>query len=174
MGLKERVMELVRAGDVSGLETLVASEPGAVRYLMGRLWDPGEAVRETASKALGAAAAAHPDLGSEILRRIVWGLNDESATNGVYGVPAFAEIGVQAPEVAAPFVGPVASFLWDEGLRGAILDALERIAAEAPQILEPAVDHLQDLKSPQDHDLVERVLGHLQDGNVRKEVSNGT
>lgn len=172
MGLRERVMELVRAGDVSALESLSAAEPRSVRYLMGRLWDVSAEHRQTAGRALGAIAASHPDLGREIMRRVVWGLNDESATNGVYGVPAFGEIAARAPEVAAGFVGPVASYLWDDGLRPAILEALDKVATHRPEILEPAVDHLAKLVDPEDRRQARRILDRVRQS--KKEETNGT
>jgi len=167
-------MELVRSGDESGLERLLAAEPRAARFLMGRLWDPAPEVRATAARALGSVAESHPGLAVEVLRRVVWGLNDESATNGVYGIPVFAEIACRAPELAAPFVGPVASYLSDAGLRSELLVALEQVAARAPQIMGDAVGHMRDLTGPESHDLVERVLGHMHSSDRTKEVSNGT
>ncbi len=81
-------------------------------------------IREHAAIALGAAASANPDLGRELLRGALWALNDESATNGSYMLPAIGEIGRQAPDLVAPFVGPMTSFMWDESLRPGILNAL--------------------------------------------------
>jgi hypothetical protein len=140
MGLKERVMELLQSADLRSLERLVVDEPRAARYLIGRLWDADEVVRRRAAHGLGAAAAGHPELGRELLRRLVWALNDESATNGVYGLAAIGEIGARAPDLVAPFVGPVASFMGDEGLRLEILTALARIADTAPRLVLPVLD----------------------------------
>jgi hypothetical protein len=146
MRVKARVMELLRAADRSGLEALVASDPASLRVLLGRLWDPDQEVREHAAAALGAAAVVHEDLVRDIARRLMWALNDESATNGVYGIVALGEIGARNPQLIAPFVEPLASFAWDDGLRLEILRALARIADAAPevvagcrQILEPEV-----------------------------------
>jgi hypothetical protein len=136
MRLKEEVMELLRRGDTDGLDQMVAETPAAVRFLHGRLWDPDPEIRSRAAIALGAAAAAHPDLGRELLRRALWAINDESATNGAYVLPAVGEIGRRAPELSAPFVGPMTAYLWDEGLRPSILKALCRIADVAPEQIE--------------------------------------
>jgi hypothetical protein len=143
MGVKEQVMAYLQAADSDGLESLVRQDRRVVRHLVGRLWDTGGQNRELVSRALGAAAAAHPDLGTEVARRLVWALNDEAAMNGVYGLPALAEMACQAPRVMGPFVGPFSSFLWDDGLRSEILRSLERIADCEPQLLGQAREALQ-------------------------------
>ena len=101
MGLKGRVMELLRVGDEQALGALVAAEPRATRHLLGRLWDPDEVLRQRAARGIGAAAAAHPENGIDLTRRLMWALNDESATNGVYGIPALGQIGRRAPDLVA-------------------------------------------------------------------------
>jgi hypothetical protein len=168
MSLKGKVMELLRAGDAAGLERLARSQRRTVRHLLGRLWDPDETLRRRAAVGLGAAAAAHPDLGYEVIRRLVWALNDESATNGVYGLAAIAEIGYRDPQLMAPFVAPVASYLWDEGLRLEILKALCRISEAAPeQIAEirDIVERFGNMSNPEERPYLERLLaGDIEEG----------
>jgi hypothetical protein len=142
MRLKEAVMELLRHGDSEGLERMVGETPSAVRFLQGRLWDADPEIRYRSAIALGAAAAAHPDLGREILRRALWAMNDESATNGAPMLAAIGEIGRCAPELVAPFVAPMTAYLWDEGLRPGILKALRRIAEVAPELVADVSDRL--------------------------------
>lgn len=139
MGLKGRVMELLRVGDEQKLGTLVAAEPKAIRHLVGRLWDPNAELRRRAARAVGAAAAQHPDIAVRIARQIMWALNDESATNGVYGIPALAEIGVHCPDLVEPFVAPLASLAWDAGLRMEIFKALTTIASVHPELVRPVL-----------------------------------
>jgi hypothetical protein len=150
MWLKEEVMELLRQGDSEGLERMVVETPAAVRFLQGRLWDADPEIRSQAATALGAAAVAHPDLGRELLRRALWALNDESATNGAYMLPAIGEIGRRAPDLVTPFVGPMTGYLWDDGLRPGILDALRRIAETAPELIDGVRDRLLALEGTND------------------------
>ena len=135
-------MEMLRQDDTGGLERIVVDNPAAIRFLQGRLWDPDPEIRSRAAVALGAAAKTHPDVGRELLRRALWALNDESATNGAYMLPAIGEIGRRAPDMVKPFVGPMTSFLWDEGLRPGILSALCRIAEVAPELIEEIRDRI--------------------------------
>ena len=135
-------MELLRTDDVAGLERLVRSDRRALRHLVGRLWDADERTRRRAAEAVGVAAEAHPDLALDVARRLIWALNDESATNGVYGLPALGEMGHRNPQVMAPLVGPIASYAWDEGLRLEVVRAMCRIAERAPELVRP---HREDL-----------------------------
>jgi HEAT repeat protein len=161
MGLKGRVMELLRVGDEQELGALVSQEPQATRFLLGRLWDPDDKLRRRAARGLGSAAAFHPEIGIDIVRRLMWALNDESATNGLYGIPAVAEIGFHDPKLVAPFIAPLASLSWDDGLRREIIRALTRIAEAAPEAVRPActliAEHV-DFEDPNERQEFERLL----------------
>lgn len=152
MGLKGRVMELLRVGDEQALNTLVSREPHATRFLLGRLWDPDEEMRRRSARALGRVAASHSEIGIDLLRRLLWALNDESATNGLYGIPAVAEIGFHDPELVAPFIAPLASLSWDDGLRLEIIRALTRIAEAAPEAVRPVCTTVAEYVDFEDRD----------------------
>jgi hypothetical protein len=170
MRLKEEVMELLRLGDAEGLERMTAETPAAVRFLQGRLWDADPEIRCLAARALGAAAEAHPNLGRELLRRALWAINDESATNGGPMLKAVGEIGRRAPDLVAPFVGPMTAYLWDEGLRADILRALCRIAETAPELIGDvrerlsAIEELNDPGEQADLDCLLAVIRESADG----------
>jgi hypothetical protein len=160
MRVKDRVMELLRSEDTAPLERYAQSHPQAVRFLLGRLWDPDPRLRARAAAGIGAAAASHRELGRDLLRRLMWALNDEAATNGVYGLAAIGEIGARDPELVEPFVGPVASYAWDDGLRRAIIRAMSRIADEAPAVVAPVVDDIKQWVDPEDDSEIDE-LGDL-------------
>jgi len=154
-------MELLRVGDEQALGAMVADEPRATRFLLGRLWDPNDVLRRRAARGLGSAAASHKEIGIDITRRLMWALNDESATNGLFGIPAIAEIGYHSPQLIAPFVAPLASLAWDDGLRLEILRALTRISESAPELVRPVcqsvVDHV-DKEDPAECAALSRLL----------------
>jgi len=139
MGLKEEVRELLRQGREEALADLAASRPAAVQPLLGRLWDSEPLIRRRAATVLGKTAATNPDLGVEIIRRLMWWLNDESATNGVYGIPALGEIGRFAPKIVSPYLPALAAMAWDDGLRLDLLQALEAVAESSPETVRPHV-----------------------------------
>jgi hypothetical protein len=140
MRLREEVGELLRQGRESELTEWVVADARVVRPLLARLYDSDLHVRDRAAQVLGHAAAAHPELGREVARRLIWALNDESATNGVYGIPALGHIGRRAPELVAAHVPALARMSWDRGLRLAILEALTDVARGAPELVAPELE----------------------------------
>ena len=163
-------MEMLQRSDRQGLEELVVEQSRAIRYLQGRLWDSEERVRHNAAEALGSAAATHPDQGTEILRRALWALNDESAMNGAYMLPVIGEIGFRNPDLVTPFVGPMTSYLWDDGLRPGILRALSRIAEAAPHLVATVREQLlkiEHTEGPDEQACLDRLLA------VNREGANG-
>ena len=161
MGLKGRVMELLRVGDEQALGALATRDSGVSRFLLGRLWDSDEEIRNRAARALGKAAVAFPQIGIDLTRRLMWALNDESATNGLYGIPAVAEIGFNDAELVAPFIAPLASLSWDDGLRREIIRALTRIAEAAPEAVRPVctiVAEYVDFEDPGERQAFECLL----------------
>jgi HEAT repeat protein len=143
-------MEALRQGD-DAIAKLAASDPGVARLLMGRLWDADETIRRRAARGLASLAAARPGQGKELVRRLLWFLNDESTTNGVFGVPALGEIGYAAPELIEEYVPNFILFaIRDEGIREAVLKALARIAEASPHIVLPHVEPLLNLVDRQD------------------------
>jgi len=143
MRLKEEIWQLLVQGREADLARRVGEERRAVRPLLARLWDVDETIRRRAGRALGQAAAAHPDLGREVIRRAMWALNDESATNGVYAVPALAEIGRQAPDLLAPFVPALAEACSDAGLRLELLRVLKVMAGVRPEAVAPVMETVE-------------------------------
>jgi hypothetical protein len=143
MRLSEEVRELLGEGRERELVERVITDARLVRPLLARLYDPAEDIRDRAARVLGHAAAAHPGLGREVARRLVWALNDESATNGVYGVPALGQIGRLAPELVAAHVPALARLSWDHGLRMAILEALREVAFAAPHLVAPELKAIE-------------------------------
>ena len=122
MRLSEEVRELLRQGRETELAERATADARLVRPLLARLYDPEGQVRGGAARVLGQAAATHRELGRDVTRRLLWALNDESATNGVYAVPALARMA------------------WDGGLRLALLDALTRVAESSPELVAPELE----------------------------------
>jgi hypothetical protein len=141
----ERIMSLLRQGREEAVAELARTDRRALRPLTGRLWDPDAQIRRRAAGAIGRSAALSPELGRELIRRLLWALNDESATNGVYGIPALGEIGHRCPGVLAPFVPILVTMARDDGLRVELLSALDRVAKAAPGLVRPHVTALEGL-----------------------------
>jgi hypothetical protein len=142
--LGQKVMDLLQQGREEAVAEMAAANPRVLRPLMGRLYDPDPEIRRRAAGAMGRSAADHPKLGLDMVRRLIWSLNDEAATNGIYAVAALGEIGHRCPGLMEPFTAPLASMAWDDGLRPEILRALARIAAADPGLVEGLLDRLRE------------------------------
>jgi hypothetical protein len=162
MGLRREIMELLREGRQEELVGRVRAEPRALRHLLGRLYDADAIVRRNAARAVGEGAAAHRELGLETVRHLLWALNDESATNGIYGIPALGEIGRLCPDRFAPFLPTLVTAAEDDGLRLAVLRAVTRIAEGNAELVRPYLERLAAFcreSSPEER----RALRRLED-----------
>lgn len=127
-------MELLRVGAVAEVVALAAGRPRAVQLLTRRLWDADPTVAWTSASALATLAAQEPERGRELVRRFLWALNDESATNAgpvLLGLAAMAE---RTPEVVRPFAGAVVPLLEDENLAAEAVMVLERLLVALPEV----------------------------------------
>jgi HEAT repeat protein len=138
-------MDLLRQGCEEAVAELAIANPRAVRPLIGRLWDPEPQIRQHAAGALGRSAAAHPALGQEVVRRLMWALNEEAGINGLYGIAALGEIGYRCPDMIAPFVPSMVLMARDEGIRLELLRALSRIAEADGRPVREHLDRLEGL-----------------------------
>lgn len=134
---------MLEQGRESELIERAVADARVVRPLLARLYDPTDEIRARAARVLGLAAAAHPELGHEVARRLLWALNDESATNGVHAIPALGQIGRRAPDIVAPHVSALARMAWDRGLRLPILEALTEVARTAPGLVAPELGAIE-------------------------------
>lgn len=147
MPSSREVRKLLLQGREDALVELAATDARTLRPLMGRLWDPDRVMRQRAARVIGRAAAVDPDRGLELIRRLLWALNDESGTNGVHAIPALGEIGRRVPELLAPHLSALVAMCWDGGLRLELIEAFSAIADSAPQLL---VGHLARLETSLD------------------------
>ncbi len=148
MGVKDDMADLLQSGDDVSVADIVRTQPQAVRHLLPRLWDADDGVRAAAARALGETAVRHPDLAREVVRRVMWGLNDESATNGSSALIGLGEIGRRAPDLIAPYVPALVSMIEDDAVRVELLRALAAVASVAPALVAP---HIEALARTVDH-----------------------
>ncbi len=143
MGLKDDVRARLVSANEPALVAAVAGDVRVGRLLVARLWDVDRHVAERASRGLGEYAARWPEATREIVRRLLWALNDESGTNGAPALAALGEIGRRAPDLIAPYVPALVETVDDAGLRLDLLQALTAIAATAPGLVAPHLPALE-------------------------------
>jgi hypothetical protein len=130
--LRARVRRAVAAGDLQDLEAAVAAEPRAVRFLLGLSYHQDERWRSAAAQGLGLAARYHPELVQNVVRRLVWAMNDESGTNAETAPPVILEISRERPALLVPMVPDLVRLAADISLYDDLAEALRIVARECP------------------------------------------
>jgi hypothetical protein len=121
-----------QAGQFSLIQKLVAEEPRAVRHLLGLTYHPDSKKREVATKGLVLASRYHPKLVQEVLRRLIWAMNDESGTNALTAPEVIQAIAAEEPELLLPLVPDLTRLTADPGLREGLTKALKTVAEKCP------------------------------------------
>jgi hypothetical protein len=129
------------------LESALKQKPALIRHIMGFLYHVEEEMRWRAVKAFGIAAVIlHDEKLKDLLRRMMWSMNDESGTCCWFIPQAVGEIGYQRPELIEDFLPGLVYFKNDpdEQLRNGVFWALDRIAEAGLEIPDP-----DDLMEPE-------------------------
>lgn len=151
ISLKKQAARILAGGRMSELDALPPA--GLLRALLPLISRPDEELRWAAVEALGRAAARQveddPEPVREILRRLVWSLNDESGSIGWGAAEAMAEIIDAAPATAGDFAPLLASLTAPdpgapdfEPLNAGALWAVGRLAGTRPELVRNAARHL--------------------------------
>jgi len=132
MSLREEVQRAVEIGTRDRLEKLVSSRATAVRYLLGMTYQDDERTRETAALGIAIASRYHRKLVQNIVRRLVWAMNDESGTNSATAPTVLLAIAGEAPELLLPMVPDLTRLAADEGLHEGLASTLKKVREACP------------------------------------------
>lgn len=135
MRLREQVkaaIEKGQEGDWSAMEVMVSEEPRAVRHLLGMTYHPEPDKRNVAARGLALASRYHPQLVGEVVRRLVWAMNDESGTNALTAPEVIRAIAEEQPEILIPMVADLTRLAGDPGLQDGLSAALRTVSARCP------------------------------------------
>lgn len=166
--IKKRVRSLLGCCDFE--EALAGSDLAPekiINPLLGSLFETDEPVRWRVVRAVGitvsALARKNLELAREIMRRLIWSLNDESGGIG-WGAPeAMGEIMAESETLAREYHRILVSYIDENGnplendlLERGVLWGIERLAQKWPGLLHDWIEPiLLQLQSP---DPVKRVL----------------
>jgi hypothetical protein len=114
------------------LEALVESEPRAIRYFAGMSYHEDPEIRKTAIRGVALAARYHPKLVQDIVRRLVWAMNDESATNALTAPEVLQAIADERPDLLLPVVPDLTRLAADPGLQEGLAKTLKTLASRCP------------------------------------------
>ncbi len=133
MSLRSRVHEVIHRGSGNGdIEELVANEPRAVRYFVGMSYHSDPDVRKKAARGVAIAARHHPELVRNIVRRLVWAMNDESGTNALTAPEVLQAIADERPELLLPMVPDLTRLAADPGLHEGLAKTLKTVVRRCP------------------------------------------
>jgi hypothetical protein len=129
VGLKERTREALQNGSEAGIERLVSEEPGAVRHALGFTYHAEEGLRRRAARAVALASRRRPEMVQNIIRRLVWAMNDESGTNALTVPEVIQAVADERPELLLPMVPDLVRLSADPGLKEGLSSALRTISS---------------------------------------------
>lgn len=135
MSLRKEVQVAIQSGmrgDFEAIEDLVSREPAAIRFLLGMTYHSEEDKRRAASRAIGIAALHHPKLIKDVVRRLIWAMNDESGTNALTAPDVLLEIARTRPGLLLSVVPDMTRLAADEGLQVGLTATLRTVAEACP------------------------------------------
>jgi hypothetical protein len=89
-------------------------------------------IRKTAVRGVALAARYHPELVQNVVRRLVWAMNDESATNALTAPEVLLAIAGERPELLLPVVPDLTRLAGDPGLQDGLAKTLKTVARRCP------------------------------------------
>ncbi|MCP4727825.1 MAG: hypothetical protein GY863_22495 [bacterium] len=132
MARNKELAQLLRNNDLEKIEEILTAKPQLVRRLMGYLYDPDEDLRMAAAKSFGIAAKVLPmEKLKDLIRRMMWMLNDESGSCCWHVPYALGEIGYANYEAIKDFLPCLEHYSKDPDhtMNKGVKDAFVRIRA---------------------------------------------
>lgn len=133
MSTREQVVETVRQRRFDELEAIVSKDRRTVRILVGMTYDADRELRGAAARGLALAARHHPVLVGEVVRRLVWAMNDESGTNALYAPETLRAIAEERPEMLVDVLPDLMRLSADPGLHEALVEVARLVGTRCPQ-----------------------------------------
>lgn len=139
LSLKERVTVFARERKYDELAELIARERKMMRYLYRLLYSTEELMRWRAIEGMGVVARRlaqeDPDAVRNIIRSLLWSINDESGGIGWSAPESIGEIIYHLPEMFGEFASIILSYSDEQMLKRGVLWAAGRIAQASPGLV---------------------------------------
>lgn len=132
VSLKERTRTAVQNGSNEELERLVSEEPGAVRHALGLTYHEEHGIRKRAAVAVALASRRHPAMVQNIIRRLVWAMNEESGTHATTAPEVLQAVADENPGMLLPMLPDLVRLSADPELREGLAAALQKVSRRCP------------------------------------------
>jgi len=108
---KTELKEIIKASDTARIKAVLEDNPSMIRKIQRLLYDVDEDVRWGAARAFGVAATVlEVERMKDLLRQLVWIINEESGNNCWFAPQAIGEIGRYRPDLVEDFIGCLKEF----------------------------------------------------------------
>ena len=160
--------ELLSRRDFGAILEWAGTTRNPQRILISLTFDQDDLIRWRAIEAFGRIAAkqAESDLGKvrDLMRRLLWSMNDESGGLGWYSPELMGEVLVNVPAIADEFAKLLPSYLSEEPFERGTRMAIYRVSLASPALFEGCIPQLD--KSLDDPDPVIRGYSALALGTI--------
>jgi hypothetical protein len=133
---KSDIRDLLERRDYDALLAWAGSVRNPMRFLTGLTFDPDELIRWRAIDAVGRVAGMlakeNPERVRDIIRRILWLMNDESGGLAWHGPEMIGEILVHVPLLIPEYTEILPSYLCEEPFERGTRFAMYRVAQVDP------------------------------------------
>jgi hypothetical protein len=126
--LRAQINALLLESDYAGLVALAGRERNVVRLLLQYFYDPQDLLHWRALEGLGHLAAAYPQQVQKVVGRLLWLLNEDSASVGWGAAAALGEIGRHNLAVIRDIIPMFCGFLEEDFSRAPMLWGMGRLA----------------------------------------------
>jgi hypothetical protein len=140
---RDQIARFLLDGDFPALADFADKTGGVVTILLSFLFDPEGLLHWRATVAIGYPAKSHPKGIKEIIPRLLWSLNEDSASFGWGAAAVLGEIGKNNYKIVEDITLMLFHFLEDDFTREGILWGLGRLGQTHPEVVQEAAPRIQ-------------------------------
>jgi hypothetical protein len=140
---RTQIVQLLLAGDCSAAAERAAAAGGGVTFLLQLLFEPESLLHWRAIEAIGCVAKTEPSRIKAIVPRLLWSLNEDSASFGWGSAAALGEIGRNNYQIVADIIEMLIQCLEEDFTREGMLWGLGRLGQAHPEVVRPAAARIQ-------------------------------
>jgi hypothetical protein len=124
--------QAVREKRLDDVEGIVSEDAGALRHLVRLMYELDDEVRRTAARGIALATRHHPRAVEQIVKRLVWAMNEESGTNAEYAPEVLHAIALENPELLVPVAPDLVRLAGDVSLYDELSEVLHEVVRQCP------------------------------------------